>query len=86
MVVKAEENGYADLIFGVQWSWTEPEERVEQLQGLSDCVSQRLDQGIHIYKSSAELPTDVQYTSTSSIIITLWLMWLSLKFREGVER
>lgn len=45
LVVSASENGYADLVFGVQWSWTEPEERAEQLQGLSDCVSRRLDQG-----------------------------------------
>ena len=45
LVVSAPENGYADLVFGVQWSWTEPEERSEQLQGLSDCVSRRLDQG-----------------------------------------
>lgn len=45
MVVNAPESGYADLVFGLQWSWTEPEERGEQLQVLSDCVSRRLDQG-----------------------------------------
>ena len=45
LIVSAGSSGYTDLVFGVQWSWTEAEERAEQLQGLSDCVSRRLDQG-----------------------------------------
>ncbi|XP_046637856.1 uncharacterized protein LOC124316141 [Daphnia pulicaria] len=45
LVVSAGSSGYTDLVFGVQWSWTESGERVEQLQGLADCVSRRLDQG-----------------------------------------
>lgn len=34
-----------DMVFGVQWSWSEPEEKSEQLRSLADCVSRRLDQG-----------------------------------------
>ncbi|KAK4010567.1 hypothetical protein OUZ56_019711 [Daphnia magna] len=46
LVVDAGAKSYTDLIFGVQWSWTEAEESGQQLQELSDCVSRRLDQGL----------------------------------------
>jgi hypothetical protein len=51
LIVSAGSSGYTDLVFGVQWSWTEAEERAEQLQGLSDCVSRRLDQGTIYHKN-----------------------------------
>ena len=38
-------DGSADLLFGVQWNWSEPEEKEEQLRSLADCVTRRLDQG-----------------------------------------
>lgn len=38
-------DGSVDLVFGVQWSWSEPEEKEDQMRALSDCVSRRLDQG-----------------------------------------
>jgi hypothetical protein len=37
--------GSVDLVFGVQWSWVEPEEMPNEMKTLSDCVSRRLDQG-----------------------------------------
>lgn len=39
-------DGSVDLLLGVQYSWSEPEEKEDQLRGLADCVSRRLDQGI----------------------------------------
>lgn len=39
-------DGSVDLVMGVQYSWSEPEEKEDQLRGLADCVSRRLDQGI----------------------------------------
>lgn len=47
-------DGSVDLLFGVQWSWSEPEEKEEQLRGLADCVTRRLDQGTTTNYSSRE--------------------------------
>lgn len=52
-----------DVVFGVQWSWSEPEEKPEQLRALSDCVGRRLDQGNRLWPCFLALSTDCLLSS-----------------------
>jgi len=41
MVIGADKEINADVVFGVQWTWSE-----QTLEEISMCVSQKLDQGV----------------------------------------
>lgn len=81
LVVSAGSSGYTDLVFGVQWSWTESGERFEQLQGLADCVSRRLDQGKRI-KISPQWISPPGGRKKPLCRINMYLFFLNKKGRE----
>jgi hypothetical protein len=79
LVVSAGSSGYTDLVFGVQWSWTESGERIEQLQGLADCVSRRLDQGKIIPPQWMDIASGWAEENHSAVLTCIFLYFLNKK-------